>query len=88
MVKWYHTALWRQDSWFESRSGRILKRKEISFATADLILVYPGEKTINVIKEIRNITDLGLKQTKDLVMAPMPAVIKKGVTLSRKRDEQ
>ena len=22
MVKWYHTALWRQDSWFEPRPGR------------------------------------------------------------------
>ena len=39
----------------------------------DLILVSFGEKKINVIKEVRAITGLGLKEAKDLVEgAPKP----------------
>ena len=39
----------------------------------DLILVSFGEKKINVIKEVRAITGLGLKEAKDLVeSAPKP----------------
>jgi len=39
----------------------------------DVILVAAGEKKINVIKEVRAITGLGLKEAKDLVEgAPKP----------------
>jgi large subunit ribosomal protein L7/L12 len=39
----------------------------------DVILVAAGEKKINVIKEVRAITSLGLKEAKDLVEgAPKP----------------
>lgn len=39
----------------------------------DVILVAIGEKKINVIKEVRTITGLGLKEAKDLVeSAPKP----------------
>jgi large subunit ribosomal protein L7/L12 len=39
----------------------------------DVILVSAGEKKINVIKEVRAITGLGLKEAKDLVEgAPKP----------------
>ena len=39
----------------------------------DVILVDAGDKTINVIKEVRAITGLGLKEAKDLVEgAPKP----------------
>ena len=39
----------------------------------DVILVAAGEKKINVIKEVRAITNLGLKEAKDLVeAAPKP----------------
>ena len=39
----------------------------------DVILVSPGEKKINVIKVVREITGLGLKEAKDLVDgAPKP----------------
>ncbi|HIJ64142.1 MAG TPA: 50S ribosomal protein L7/L12 [Rhodospirillaceae bacterium] len=39
----------------------------------DVILVDAGEKKINVIKEVRAITGLGLKEAKDLVeAAPKP----------------
>ena len=38
-----------------------------------------GDKKINVIKEVRGITGLGLKEAKDLV-EEIPAKIKEGVT--------
>jgi len=44
----------------------------------DVILMAAGEKKINVIKEVRAITGLGLKEAKDLVEgAPKP--VKEGV---------
>ena len=45
----------------------------------DVILTNPGEKKINVIKVVREVTSLGLKEAKDLVEgAPKP--IKEGVS--------
>ncbi len=44
----------------------------------DVILATIGEKKINVIKEVRTITGLGLKEAKDLVEAA-PKVLKEGV---------
>jgi len=45
----------------------------------DVILASVGEKKINVIKEVRAITGLGLKEAKDLVEgAPKP--VKEGVS--------
>ncbi len=43
----------------------------------DVILVAFGEKKINVIKEVRAITQLGLKEAKDLVES-VPNAIKEG----------
>ena len=40
----------------------------------DVILIAHGEKKINVIKEVRAITGLGLKEAKDLVESPPKAV--------------
>ena len=41
----------------------------------DVILVAAGEKKINVIKEVRTLTSLGLKEAKDLVDgAPKPVL--------------
>jgi large subunit ribosomal protein L7/L12 len=41
----------------------------------DVILVAAGEKKINVIKEVRSLTSLGLKEAKDLVDgAPKPVL--------------
>ena len=45
----------------------------------DLILQEFGEKKINVIKEVRAITGLGLKEAKDLVEAA-PTEVKKGIS--------
>ncbi len=43
----------------------------------DVILVNAGEKKINVIKEVRGLTNLGLKEAKDLVDgAPKPVLEK------------
>ena len=44
----------------------------------DLILVSFGEKKINVIKEVRAITGLGLKEAKDLVEG-VPNAVKEAV---------
>ncbi|HEX9767654.1 MAG TPA: 50S ribosomal protein L7/L12 [Kiloniellales bacterium] len=44
----------------------------------DVILAAIGEKKINVIKEVRAITGLGLKEAKDLVEAA-PKPVKEGV---------
>ena len=48
----------------------------------DVILAAAGEKKINVIKEVRTITGLGLKEAKDLVEGA-PKTVKEGV----KKDE-
>jgi large subunit ribosomal protein L7/L12 len=44
----------------------------------DVILTAHGEKKINVIKEVRAITGLGLKEAKDLVETP-PKPVKEGI---------
>ena len=44
----------------------------------DVVLTAAGDKKINVIKEVRAITQLGLKEAKDLVEAA-PKVVKEGV---------
>ena len=52
----------------------LLKKNRI-----DVILADAGDKKINVIKEVRGITGLGLKEAKDLVDgAPKP--VKEGVS--------
>ncbi len=45
----------------------------------DVILVEAGDKKINVIKEVRAITGLGLKEAKDLVEAA-PKTVKEAVS--------
>jgi large subunit ribosomal protein L7/L12 len=45
----------------------------------DVILAAAGEKKINVIKEVRAITGLGLKEAKDLVEGA-PKAVKEGVS--------
>lgn len=45
----------------------------------DVVLAAIGEKKINVIKEVRAITGLGLKEAKDLVESA-PKAVKEGVT--------
>ncbi len=45
----------------------------------DVILVASGDNKINAIKEVREITGLGLKEAKDLVEAA-PKAVKEGVS--------
>jgi large subunit ribosomal protein L7/L12 len=45
----------------------------------DVILAAAGDKKINVIKEVRTITGLGLKEAKDLVEAA-PKAVKEGAS--------
>jgi large subunit ribosomal protein L7/L12 len=51
----------------------------------DVILVDAGAQKINVIKEVRAITSLGLKEAKDLVEAA-PKPIKEGVSKQEAED--
>ena len=44
-----------------------------------VVLAKTGDKKINVIKEVRSITGLGLKEAKDLVEAA-PKTVKEGVS--------
>jgi len=46
--------------------------------TFDVVLTGFGEKKINVIKEVRAITGLGLKEAKDLVES-VPNAVKEGI---------
>ena len=50
-----------------------------------VMLVSAGEKKINVIKEVRTITGLGLKEAKDLVEGA-PKVVKEGVAEAEAND--
>ena len=43
----------------------------------DVVLLAAGEKKINVIKEVRSLTNLGLKEAKDLVDGAPKAVLEK-----------
>lgn len=51
----------------------------------DVLLKSPGQAKINVIKVVRSITDLGLKEAKELVDSA-PKVIKEGVPESEAND--
>jgi len=46
-------------------------------AEFDVILEAAGDKKINVIKEVRTLTSLGLKEAKDLVEAAPKAILEK-----------
>ena len=57
-------------------AGAAAAEEKTSFT---VVLAAAGEKKINVIKEIRALTNLGLKEAKDLVEGA-PKTIKEGVT--------
>jgi LSU ribosomal protein L12P len=59
----------RRRRWWRCRPAAVEEEK----TEFDVILVDAGDKKINVIKEVRAITGLGLKEAKDLVEgAPKP----------------
>jgi len=51
----------------------------------DVMLASIGDKKINVIKEVRAITGLGLKEAKDMVESA-PAAVKEGVSKDEAED--
>ena len=57
-------------------AGETAAEEQIEF---DVILKDVGAKKINVIKAVREVTSLGLKEAKDLVEAA-PKAIKEGIT--------
>ncbi len=56
--------------------GAVVEEEEAS-DEVDVILEAAGEKKIQVIKEVRTLTSLGLKEAKDLVEAAPKAVLEK-----------
>lgn len=63
-------------------SGPMVIEEQTGFS---VILKDVGDKKINVIKEVRAITGLGLKEAKDLVEAA-PQVVKSGISKSEAAD--
>ena len=59
-------------------SGEAEGSDEAEAASGDLLLVEVGDKKVNVIKAVRSITGLGLKDAKGLVDGA-PSVIKEGI---------
>ena len=55
--------------------------------TFDVVLTSIGDKKINVIKVVREVTSLGLKEAKDLVDGA-PKTVKEGVSKSEAEDLQ
>ncbi len=55
--------------------GGAAAEEEVAQDSFDVILEAAGEKKINVIKEVRALTSLGLKEAKDLVEAAPKAVV-------------
>jgi len=54
---------------------------------ADLVLIDPGDNDkIWLVKEIRTILHLGLKETMFLVKKPIPVILKKGITVKESRE--
>ena len=53
--------------------------------TFDVVLVEVGDKKINVIKVVREVTSLGLKEAKDLVDGA-PKTVKEGVSKAEAED--
>ncbi len=51
----------------------------------DVILKAPGQAKINVIKAVRSITDLGLKEAKELVDSA-PKAVKEGISETEAND--
>ncbi|MFZ1412405.1 MAG: 50S ribosomal protein L7/L12 [Micropruina sp.] len=57
-------------------AGEAVEEEEVS-NEVDVILESAGDKKIQVIKEVRALTSLGLKEAKDLVEAAPKAVLEK-----------
>ena len=58
-------------------AGGAAVEEEVAQDEFDVILEAPGEKKIQVIKEVRSLTSLGLKEAKDLVDGAPKAVLEK-----------
>ena len=58
-------------------AGAAVAEEEAEQSEFDVILEAAGEKKIQVIKEVRSLTSLGLKEAKDLVDGAPKAVLEK-----------
>ena len=58
--------------------GDAVTEEDVGSAVVNIELIASGDKKIDVIKEVRAITELGLKEAKDLVESA-PKLLKEGV---------
>ncbi|MBV69508.1 MAG: 50S ribosomal protein L7/L12 [Pelagibacterales bacterium] len=65
--------------------GGVEEQKSAEKDTFDIVLKEVGDKKINIIKEVRAATGLGLKEAKDLVEGA-PKTIKEGVAKAEAED--
>ena len=64
-----------EEKWGVSAAAPVAAAEKDEF---DVVLAAAGDKKINVIKEVRGITGLGLKESKEMVEGA-PKVVKEGV---------
>jgi large subunit ribosomal protein L7/L12 len=76
--KWGVTAAAPMAMAMPGAGGGAVAEAAVEKTEFNVILAAAGEKKINVIKEVRAITGLGLKEAKDLVEAA-PKAVKEGV---------
>ena len=69
-----------EEAWGVSAAAPVVEKDEFA-----VVLLEAGEKKINVIKEVRAITGLGLKEAKDLVEGA-PKTVKEGVNKTEAAD--
>ena len=58
--------------------GNAVTEEDVGGGVVNIELIAAGDKKIDVIKEVRAITELGLKEAKDLVES-VPKLLKEGV---------
>ena len=58
--------------------GNAVTEEDVGSGVVNIELIASGDKKIDVIKEVRAITELGLKEAKDLVES-VPKLLKEGV---------
>ncbi|MBU1261647.1 50S ribosomal protein L7/L12 [bacterium] len=68
-----------------SVEGRGAEEKEEAKTEFEVVLVSFGDQKIQVIKDVRAVTSLGLKEAKDLVESA-PCTVKKGVNKEEAED--
>ena len=79
------TRRWGDSEFVVTDESRLTYREAEEKSAFDVVLTSFGDKKINVIKVVREITNLGLKEAKDLV-DNLPKPVKEGATKEEAED--